>query len=109
LINKKIQELNDLRPILLKLVEEKYKYSKLLAVEKKFFDLQQGSLQLENFTLSDSSNLWDLAKLDLKNAYDVSDRLNQILTSNGDNISSWIKDLKSNFTNELSAQSNYMK
>jgi hypothetical protein len=83
-----------LRLILLKLVDEKYKYSKLLGVERKFFDLQQGNVQLESFTLSDSSNIWDLAKLDLKNAYDISDVLNSILTSDGNAITKSINSIK---------------
>lgn len=93
LIDQKIQQLNNLRPILRKLMEEKYSYSKLIGVEKKFLDLVKGSVQLENLTSSESKNLWELAKLDMKDAYNISEQLKNIITTDSNAITNCINSL----------------
>jgi hypothetical protein len=90
-----------LRPILLKLVDEKYKYSNLLGVEKTFLYLVKGGVELEDLTSSESKHLWELAKLDMKDAYNISEQLKKIITTDGNAISSSINSLKSNLTNAL--------
>jgi hypothetical protein len=88
---------------------EKYSYSKLIGVEKKFLDLVQGSVQLDKLTSSESKNLWELTKLDMKDAYDISKKLKNIITSYGDYITNNINSLKSHFTTALSEQETYLK
>ncbi len=56
-------------------MKEKYSYSKLIGVEKKFLDLVEGREQLENLTSSDSKRLWELTKLDMKDSYNISAHL----------------------------------
>jgi hypothetical protein len=109
LIDQKIQQLNALRPILRKLMEEQYSYSKLIGVEKKFLDLVKGSVQLENLTSSESKKLWELAKLDMKDTYNISEKLKNIITTNGNDITNNIDNLKSNLTTALSNQGAYLK
>ena len=68
----------------------------------------KGTVELEKFTPLESKNIWQLAKLDKKKAYDISERLKNLLTSHGNGITGNINTLRTDIGNALTAQFTYL-
>lgn len=58
MIEQKINELNALKPILLKEVEERYKFTDMHGLERKFLQILKGEVEADKFTSLESRQIW---------------------------------------------------
>ncbi len=58
MIEQKINELNALKPILLKEVEERYKFTNMHGLERKFLQILKGEVEVDKLTSLESRQIW---------------------------------------------------
>jgi hypothetical protein len=58
MIEQKINELNALKPILLKEVEERYKFTDMHGLERKFLQILKGEVEADKLTSLESRQIW---------------------------------------------------
>ena len=105
MIEHKINELNALKSILLKEVEERYKFTDMHGLERKFLQILKGEVEADKLTSLESRQIWESANLfnDSKKT-DIFDRLIKHINQLTSNITANINALKNSINNELTIQ-----
>jgi hypothetical protein len=105
MIEQKINELNALKPILLKEVEERYKFTDMHGLERKFLQILKGEVEVDKLTSLESRQIWENANLFNDNKKtDIFDRLIKHVNQLSTNITSNISNLKTCINNDLTVQ-----